>query len=896
MASFTDHAPVFNQYVQQQPVEAMVNVGMHKQQQYDQGLQRIQESYNRVAGLDIMKEGDRKHLKTLLQDNTRKLRGYAAADFSNSQLTNSVTRMIGSVANDETVQNSVFATRKVRTEMSKASDAEKAGKSGVANQWDLNQSISEWLNDGRVGSAFTGSYKQYVDVDKKLGEIYKNMGEEERRTHNPYITDSKGNTMFFSENGERTTQEAGGKPRVSEVMLEQVIKGKSANKILRNFMASLSPEDIQQLQLNGRYHYRNTDPETFKQQLIQHAEKLKETYNKNILEIGIELETNSDLTEANREVLKSALTRYQSELNDGSIDKKLEQQLEALEAPGAIDQYKAQIFTEKYLQEKADAMSNESIQNLIKDNPLWQAQFKTQQFNFQISESIRDQKNKDIANSIAMANLGIARDRLALDTLKLQYDKEGAPLIPIDSAIPTINEKVSIRSVMDQIEEIDKAIDAETNAYINIIELDTPKENRKAILDAKFEAYKMNPNIVDKNPDVNAYMQTRWALENKKHEQQMLYDGAKKAGKAEEEALQKIYDSIPGMSYVINDGGGAYKEYLSARDIMSFSAMEHASTKYVKGVPGMPTMYGSTPGTPGYEQLNGEELVRRTEGTKFDLLGQIVAKKRTGQSLTEDETNIYNNYRNIKANINEESVAGHKRLNGIYSDYLTEKYSHLVDKTAVIDKTLNKKDYALAVQLLNQKINQINTHGAADVYKGNEFDSNRTAEWLKDPSTVIIVKKGGMGDSELIVQNGENQERITILPNEVDAFLPEVNQTHPLQPAIHHINLSPRRSTNRGKGDVDTPTDAYFTGYDLPGFTDSDLKHKFRVDLVGHKDNTGDAKTDLYYMKMYFNDYGEHWITSTTRTYTNIDSIRSQLAALNDTITDNMIVEFNSKK
>ena len=40
MASFTDKTPVFNKYVPQQPVDAMLKVGMYKQQKYEEGYKK----------------------------------------------------------------------------------------------------------------------------------------------------------------------------------------------------------------------------------------------------------------------------------------------------------------------------------------------------------------------------------------------------------------------------------------------------------------------------------------------------------------------------------------------------------------------------------------------------------------------------------------------------------------------------------------------------------------------------------------------------------------------------------------------------------------------------------------------------------------------------------------
>ena len=78
MASFTDAIPQFNPYIQQLPVEAMVTVGMEKQQRYDQGLQRIQSQIDQVAGLDIYRPQDREYLQSKLNQLGSKLKTVAA--------------------------------------------------------------------------------------------------------------------------------------------------------------------------------------------------------------------------------------------------------------------------------------------------------------------------------------------------------------------------------------------------------------------------------------------------------------------------------------------------------------------------------------------------------------------------------------------------------------------------------------------------------------------------------------------------------------------------------------------------------------------------------------------------------------------------------------------------
>ena len=78
MASFTDSITQFNPYVSQLPVDAMVKVGMQKQAQYDQGVQKIQSQIDNVAGMDIAKDSDKQYLQSKLNQLGSKLATVAA--------------------------------------------------------------------------------------------------------------------------------------------------------------------------------------------------------------------------------------------------------------------------------------------------------------------------------------------------------------------------------------------------------------------------------------------------------------------------------------------------------------------------------------------------------------------------------------------------------------------------------------------------------------------------------------------------------------------------------------------------------------------------------------------------------------------------------------------------
>jgi predicted RND superfamily exporter protein len=146
MASWTDRIPTFNPYVEQQPVDAMLKVGMYKQQKYEEGVQKIQTAIDNVAGLDIASELDKKYLQSKLNGLGNNLNIVAGADFSNFQLVNSVNGMTKEIVKDEYVQNAVASTAQIRKNQRILEADEKAGKSSVQNRAKFEEGVGNYIN------------------------------------------------------------------------------------------------------------------------------------------------------------------------------------------------------------------------------------------------------------------------------------------------------------------------------------------------------------------------------------------------------------------------------------------------------------------------------------------------------------------------------------------------------------------------------------------------------------------------------------------------------------------------------------------------------------------------------------------------------------------------------
>jgi len=271
MASFTDNPQAltnFNPYVAQLPVEAMVQVGMQKQKQYDEGIQKIQTNIDNIAGLDIAKDSDRAYLQSKINQLGNDTRIFAMSDFSNAQLVNSVNGMTNQIIKDPNVQNAVSSTAKLRKEQSFMEEQRKAGKSSPANEWDFNLQANDWLNSSKVGESFSGRYTPYTDVQKKYFEVLKSLHSDLTEQDIPYVI----------ENGKvNYDKTAAAMQRISK---ETVSKEKIENAL----RSSLTPTELQQLSIDGRYTFKDDTPEQLANQatkkyslgIEKNNEKIKE--------------------------------------------------------------------------------------------------------------------------------------------------------------------------------------------------------------------------------------------------------------------------------------------------------------------------------------------------------------------------------------------------------------------------------------------------------------------------------------------------------------------------------------------------------------------------------------------------------------------------------------------
>jgi len=284
MASFTDAIPQFNPYIQQLPVEAMVAVGTQKQQQYEQGVQRIQSEIDRVAGLDVYRPQDKQHLQSKLNDLGSKLRTVAAGDFSNFQLVNSVAGMAGNVAKDPIVLAAVQSTATIRKNGQVMEDARQKGELTPDNEKYYNKYLDSYLQSGLTddkGSpvTFNGKYIPHFNIFKYAKETFDAVKPDGMTWDQVYETDSNGNPRIDP----KTKQ-----PVYSPVMIRMEKEGRFPQKVRETLDQIFSdPRVSQQLQITGEYDYQGYDPTMLKQRLIAQQTSTVSVMNEEIMKLNL---------------------------------------------------------------------------------------------------------------------------------------------------------------------------------------------------------------------------------------------------------------------------------------------------------------------------------------------------------------------------------------------------------------------------------------------------------------------------------------------------------------------------------------------------------------------------------------------------------------------------------
>lgn len=383
MASYTDSTPQFRPYVQQLPVQAMVEVGMMKQNQYDQGVQRIQSQIDKVAGLSVMRDVDKQYLQSKMNELGNNLRMVSMGDFSNYQLVNSVGGMVNQVGQDEKIQNAVISTARLREEKQKMDAAQKAGKSSVNREYDFNRTIEDYLNNPEVGASFSGKYKEHIDVNKKVLDVISKLHP------NVKIQDI---AYGYNPDGSINTRD------ILDAMHRQGITEVNENQIRTAVNSVLDENDYDELASAGRYHFRGYGEPELRKITLQNYMLTRKEYQTNLDNVQKDLLTATNPDQILQ--LNEALRYYQNLLGDDKTKGKLDERQVELERAISTnpDAVRAELYTRNYLDQIANGFSYREVKDEVLTSPIRQQQNWILNYNLSLIKEQNEQAQRKISN------------------------------------------------------------------------------------------------------------------------------------------------------------------------------------------------------------------------------------------------------------------------------------------------------------------------------------------------------------------------------------------------------------------------------------------------------------------------------------------------------------------
>jgi len=353
MASFTDQTNIqYTPYIETNPTDAYLKVGMYKEQQLQAGIQKVQQTVDTLTGLPIIKDEDKQYLQNKISSLKTGITKNLSGDFSDSRIVNQIAGAAKSIYSDPIVQNSVQGTMSYKKGLADIEQAKKDGKWNVANETVFQDEVNRWLGDKTVGSKssqyFTG-YTPYTDVNAEFLKYWKETNPTEDMS-NAYYTDASGKTA------------------INPVLF----KGKTPAQIQSVWNLVKGNANVQQqLGIDGKYQFRGQTPEAIYNQLGVQTKASIDENNKAILNLQAKAATGN--TEASAQI---------EQLKKFNIDaeKSLAEYAQALQTnPDAV---KSAITSQRTLSSLIGAYTYQTMEK----SPLWETSFQENKFRIETEQ------------------------------------------------------------------------------------------------------------------------------------------------------------------------------------------------------------------------------------------------------------------------------------------------------------------------------------------------------------------------------------------------------------------------------------------------------------------------------------------------------------------------------
>lgn len=453
MSSFTDVPIQYNPYVETTPIQAEVAVGMRKEEEFKLGIARVQSYVDAIAGLDIVKQEDKDYVTNKLGEVRKGISKNLSGDFSDMRITNQIGGAATHIYKDPIVQNGVVSTANYRKGVADMDAAVKAGKSAPDNEWDYQDQANKWLTDKTVGTSFNGKYTPYVDVMDDFLKTWKEVHPDSKLTQDAFRLDSTGKIV------------------VNEALNEESIEGITPDKVKQvSDLVFSKAQNQQQLNISGRYKYRNIPPSTMYDTLRTNYSESLDNVNKKLIELQTKQTTDKTV---DKELIAKQIEGWKKYGSD-TLDQFKEYSNLLQSDPEAA---KSLLYKDEFTQKVMNTFQWTKESNQIKDNPLWKSQMELLKYELDIAK-FDWEKEKDKAE--------LTLKQLKLDT---ETGGKGVATVTVPMNVEDIQGNAGSQSFYDIQEGFHKRFSNDMREGVNLIA-------NASTGDAKiFPPWKKDPNL-----------------------------------------------------------------------------------------------------------------------------------------------------------------------------------------------------------------------------------------------------------------------------------------------------------------------------------------------------------------------------------------------------------------
>lgn len=773
MASFTDELIAFNPYVPQIPVDDYVRVGMIKQQQYNEGVQKVQGYIDSVAGLDVVKPEQKEYLQQRIGQLQGEVSSIVQRDFSNQQIVNSVGNLTSKIASDPIIQNAVLSTHNYRAGLAKMKEFQDKGQSSPSNEYNFQKQVQSWLDDKDITSTFSGSYTPYTDYRKKLMDaLDKQLGHPDEKLEDiPYVR----------ENG-KVRLDKDGQPSIDYAMMQKSYKGVSPERIKSIVEATMDEKDKQQMMMDGQYEYRGYDKNNMKQLTDQSYSYKLDQVNDAIKGLMIDrMGVANDPTKAKEiddkiEALKNKAQSFQEQYKQDIqiIDKNLEG-------------YKGKLFADNWMDKFDSGMAYAQYSLTYVKSPFFEGAERKREVDIKYQEYLMNKELEGIKIGIEKTKLGIEEQKLGIEQQKLDIERfkagltagggAGAPLrlTGADIRQPISQEeleKISVDTFNKETKDIESNLDnqkmallAQLTDLVHVVKDDNGKnphyeynvagkdpnvvtKQAEATMLKLKDLYDKDPYSVD--PGVKTYFDNLSSssidLANRKFAiTKMQAEGDKK------------YDLTPFYNKVSNlyvESGSGTKYNITPKEIADYNNKMQAVLKSSPGASAMGAYGISTPLV--FDQETADKLLN-TPAERF--LAGIEKKALNQQPLTGAEQKVLDKIHEVHNKVN---VPGSALLQA-KSKYMDNAIRSIVAATQPVAfpaESFKPEDKGRVQSAVARLLNNIKESGKSN--PNPLFDQGDAAKMIDEknhPNTTYSLLAKGDGNFSLIMDNDNVSEK-----------------------------------------------------------------------------------------------------------------------------------------